>query len=123
MDLRAGTKVYYTSRWARLRWIALRRDGFQCVKCGARANLECDHIAPIRKAPERAFDLANLQTLCVSCHTAKTNGELGRRPIAGRAEWSELLKGKTHVGKCENRTSPVGNSTGSRGPCREGKPV
>jgi 5-methylcytosine-specific restriction protein A len=94
VGLRSGTHVYYTSRWARLRWMALRRDGFACVQCGARADLECDHIISIRKAPERAYDLANLQTLCITCHTEKTNQEMGRRPIAGRAEWNQLLKGK-----------------------------
>jgi 5-methylcytosine-specific restriction protein A len=92
MGLRAGAKIYYTSRWARVRWMALRRDGFACVKCGARADLECDHIVSIRKAPERAYDLSNLQVLCITCHTEKTNQEMGRRPIPGRAEWTELVK-------------------------------
>lgn len=97
MGLRAGRHVYHTRHWARLRRLALRRDGFACVQCGARSNLECDHKVSIRKAPDRAFDLTNLQTLCITCHTKKTNEEMNRRPIAGRAEWTELLRGRTHA--------------------------
>jgi 5-methylcytosine-specific restriction protein A len=85
--MKAGAHVYYTSRWARIRWLALRRDGFACVKCGARGRLEVDHVESIRRAPERAYDLANLQTLCTPCHSQKTNEEMGRVPNPAQLAW------------------------------------
>jgi len=90
--MRAGAHVYATKRWQRLRFLAKRRDGFACVKCGARAALECDHVKPVRTHPELSFALENLQTLCVACHSAKTNEEMGRAPNPARDAWRELLK-------------------------------
>ncbi|MGJ3230247.1 MAG: HNH endonuclease [Oceanicaulis sp.] len=79
-------------RWKALRLEALRRDKFACVKCGARGRLEVDHIAPVRDAPERAFDLANLQSLCGPCHARKTRIEAGHAPLSPeRQAWRDLL--------------------------------
>ncbi|WP_292527815.1 HNH endonuclease [Methylocystis sp.] len=89
--MKAGAHVYYTSRWARVRWIALRRDGFACVKCGARGRLEVDHIESIRRAPERAYELHNLQSLCTSCHSIKTNDEMGRAPNLAQIAWKTAV--------------------------------
>jgi len=81
-------------RWPALRLQALRRDGFQCVQCGARQRLEVDHIRPVRDAPELAFELSNLQTLCSSCHTLKTREDLGLKPISkDRLAWKILIRG------------------------------
>ncbi|RNC93924.1 MAG: HNH endonuclease [Oricola sp.] len=80
-------------RWRALRQQALRRDGWACVQCGARHRLEIDHIAPVRHAPERAFDLGNLQTLCAGCHTRKTAIETGRQiPNPARDAWRDLVR-------------------------------
>lgn len=46
----------------------------------ARGRLEVDHIEPVRTAPKRAFDPANLQCLCSSCHSKKTRAEVGWAP-------------------------------------------
>lgn len=79
-------------RWPALRLAAKRRDGFKCVTCGARGRLEVDHIKPVREAPELAFDLANLQTLCTPCHSRKTRIEVGfGETDPKRAAWRELL--------------------------------
>jgi 5-methylcytosine-specific restriction protein A len=101
MGLRLGWRVYGSKRWKRLRFFALRRDGFQCVKCGARADLECDHIKPLRTHPELAYELSNLQSLCVPCHSEKTNAEMGRRPLAGRSEWRNLVLELSKKGNAE----------------------
>lgn len=45
-----------------------RRDNFSCVKCGAKGNLNADHIKPFALFPELRFDLSNGRTLCVPCH-------------------------------------------------------
>ncbi|WP_197273924.1 HNH endonuclease [Citromicrobium sp. WPS32] len=87
---RAGASVYRSQRWKALRLAAKRRDGWACVQCGARgARLDVDHIKPIRTHPELSFDLANLQTLCVTHHSEKTKRELQRRTETGpeRLAW------------------------------------
>jgi 5-methylcytosine-specific restriction endonuclease McrA len=65
-------------RWKGLRLLALRRDGFRCVQCGARGRLEVDHVLPERTHPELRWVLDNLQALCPSCHSRKTHREIGR---------------------------------------------
>ena len=92
--------VYRDRRWPALRLQAKRRDGWQCVQCGARGRLEVDHIQPVRDAPERAFDLDNLQCLCPGCHGAKTRLEAGHPPLSPeRQKWRDLLR--------ETRRKPI----------------
>lgn len=73
--------VYRDKRWPALRLAAKRRDDWKCVQCGVKGRLEVDHIKPIRDYPEGAFELANLQSLCGSCHSKKTIAEIGLRPM------------------------------------------
>lgn len=85
--------ILRTARWRALRLEALRRDGFKCVVCGSRRRLEVDHIEPVRNAPDRAFDLTNLQTLCAADHTRKTRIECGRPVLSPeRQQWRDLLQ-------------------------------
>jgi 5-methylcytosine-specific restriction protein A len=86
-----GAPFYSSKRWARVRFLALRRDGFACVQCGARGRLECDHIISIRTAPERVYDLTNLQALCRECHAAKTDRELGRAQNQAKRAWQSAV--------------------------------
>ncbi|MGW6597900.1 HNH endonuclease [Streptomyces sp. NPDC055036] len=59
------------SSWTRrVRPGALVRDGFACVRCGAREDLEVDHIVPIARGGTWTLD--NAQTLCKGCHSEKT---------------------------------------------------
>ena len=71
--------------WRRLRRLVFERDGYQCVACGKRGRLECDHIVPISDGG--TDDLANLQTLCRACHMAKTDREKGTS-WQGKDEWA-----------------------------------
>ena len=88
-----GKALRRGARWARARWAALVRDGFQCVQCGARGRLEVDHITPVRDAPGLAYELGNLQSLCRSCHSAKTRLEMGHAPeTPGRREWKMAVR-------------------------------
>lgn len=90
---RYGLWVYRDKRWPALRLMAKRRDGFMCVRCGARSRLEVDHIKPVRDAPELAFDLRNLQTLCGGCHAKKTRIEAGHPELTPeRQKWRDLLQ-------------------------------
>ena len=81
-------------RWHAMRMAALERDGFRCRCCGARGvRLEVDHIQPVSRAPERAWEASNLQALCTPCHLAKTDAEMGRtRASMQRRAWRGLLR-------------------------------
>lgn len=84
--------VIRSRRWKALRLEALRRDGFACRECGARGRLEVDHIQPVREAPELAYSLDNVQSLCRSCHTRKTRIECGHpEPDPERVRWAESV--------------------------------
>lgn len=90
---RHGAGVYRDPRWKAARLEAKRRDGWRCVACGARGRLEVDHVKPIRDGGA-AFDLGNLQTLCVPCHSRKTRVEIGLgREDPEREKWKSLLTG------------------------------
>jgi len=91
---RHGASIYKTGQWKRLRFMAKRRDGFKCVQCGARRDLEVDHVKPIRSHPELTFDLGNLQTLCTACHSRKTREEvnLGGERDPRREAWVQLVR-------------------------------
>lgn len=84
--------VIRSQRWKALRLEAKRRDGWKCVKCGARGRLEVDHILPVRTNRELAFEITNLQTLCVSCHSRKTRIEVGMgEPNPKRDAWRKAV--------------------------------
>lgn len=91
---RAGSAIYKTARWKAVRKQAKDRDDWRCVECGNRGRLEVDHIKAIRDGGAE-FDLDNLQTLCVRCHSRKTRLEMGfPEKSPERKEWDALLKKK-----------------------------
>lgn len=63
----------YDADWRRLRAAQLAAHPF-CRRCGAPAR-DVDHVAPLRQAPERRLDPANLQSLCASCHSRAKQSE------------------------------------------------
>ncbi|MCU0909868.1 MAG: HNH endonuclease [Rhodobacteraceae bacterium] len=88
-----SARVTGSKRWKGLRLQALRRDGFRCRSCGVAGRLEVDHIEPVRDAPSRAYELANLQSLCRGCHSRKTREEVGMNPVPPeRAAWRNLVR-------------------------------
>lgn len=90
---RHSARVIRTERWKRVRVEVLKRDNWQCVQCGARGQLEVDHIIPVRDGGSE-YDPANLQTLCKQCHAVKTRSEVfgGRKPDPEAMKWRKLLK-------------------------------
>lgn len=64
--------------WSR-RAKAFKAVHIQCAKCGALAELECDHIVPKHRGG--TDDYSNLQSLCKSCHANKTAQEQGFRNL------------------------------------------
>lgn len=63
----------YDRRWRKIRLMQLRAEPL-CVSCGGAAT-EVDHITPLAAGGTHAF--SNLQSMCKSCHSAKTAGENG----------------------------------------------
>lgn len=53
-----------------------QRDGM-CLFCGAKDNLQADHIKSWALYPELRYDLENGRTLCFNCHKkTKTYGKM-----------------------------------------------
>jgi 5-methylcytosine-specific restriction protein A len=65
---------YCDATWFATRKAVLLRDNWECRACGrvcgSYREAHCDHVVPKRLGG--TDDLANLQTLCVRCHSAKT---------------------------------------------------
>jgi len=70
----------YGTAWDKLRETILRRDNGLCQACLAEGRVtpatHVDHIMP--KAKGGTDDPANLQSMCATCHHAKTARERGQ---------------------------------------------
>jgi len=87
--------------WPGLRTAAKRRDGWRCVRCGARGRLEVDHVQPVTRRPDLAMVLENLQTLCRDCHIDKTKADHGANDDPEKQAWRMAIKDlarKPHIG-------------------------
>ncbi|TPW28600.1 HNH endonuclease [Martelella alba] len=66
---------YKTTRWQKLRWSVLKRDGFTCAMCGKveadTSQLVADHMTPHRGDAVLFWDRDNLQCLCKTCHDSE----------------------------------------------------
>lgn len=49
------------------------------------------HVKRVKDAPELAFDIDNLKTLCRACHARETEKELGRAPDAAQIAWRHAV--------------------------------
>ena len=85
------SRAHHDHRWRGLRLQALRRDGWRCVVCGSRRRLEVDHVRRVEDAPELAWRLDNLQTLCRQHHIEKTAAETGRKMDPARRAWRDAV--------------------------------
>lgn len=78
---------YDTPRWRRTRERALRRDNYQCQNCRRYGRIvsatEVHHKQHLEDAPEKAYDLANLISLCQACHN-KMHPEKGTSSLKKR---------------------------------------
>jgi 5-methylcytosine-specific restriction endonuclease McrA len=84
------TDPFYTSkRWRAVRVLALRRDLYRCVICGADVSASgaarVDHIKERSNHPDLELDVDNLRTLCV-LHDRHAHREKNGRPQAPGTE-------------------------------------
>ena len=79
------------SRFGGNRTVALERDGYSCVKCGITEkdhkakwgySLTVDHIdGNGRGSSNPNNSLLNMQTLCIPCHTEKSNEDRFKKGV------------------------------------------
>ena len=55
--------------------LVFARDNFTCQICGARGNLQVDHIQSWAEYVELRFSMDNCRTLCMDCHYSITFGK------------------------------------------------
>lgn len=76
-DLGKTFNYAHTSRSRGGTWTRIAREHkavhMCCAHCGAVADLETDHIVPLHRGGTNEWK--NLQSLCVACHSRKTNNE------------------------------------------------
>ena len=67
--------IYNSKAYKEWRMYVFTRDKFTCQMCGHNGgNLECHHIFPKAKFPERVIDPTNGITLCYNCHQKIVTG-------------------------------------------------
>src|SRR5689334_13909041 len=80
-------RLYHTAAWQALRLVVLQEEPF-CMMCEAEGrmtmNTDVDHIRPHRGDVDLFWDRANLQGLCHTHHTRKTNADGSIRRVASR---------------------------------------
>ena len=70
------SRNYKNSEWARMRRRVFDTYGYKCMKCEATDFLAIDHIKPYSLYPDLSMDFDNLQVLCRSCNTSKSNRKI-----------------------------------------------
>lgn len=70
VDLHDRNSVQYRE-W---RKSVFQRDGFCCVKCGTRANLQAHHIKSWKSNKALRYTVSNGVTLCKKCHLEAHGG-------------------------------------------------
>ncbi|MCY4500148.1 MAG: HNH endonuclease signature motif containing protein [Alphaproteobacteria bacterium] len=79
-------------RWAATRRRVFERSGYRCQRCGRAAKLEADHIRRLEDGGFDPYDESNLQSLCRTCHIAKTAEENRAERTPEQAAWDAFLQ-------------------------------
>lgn len=62
------TKWRQSAQYQKWRRAVGNRDKWECLQCGAKAQLHADHIKPYILYPELRYDITNGRILCADCH-------------------------------------------------------
>lgn len=63
---RDAYKELHDKHYELIRYAVFERDGYQCVRCGSRNNLQCHHIEYRSQGGVHSID--NCETVCWICH-------------------------------------------------------
>jgi len=93
--------VYKHPSWEAIRRAVLARDGHKCSYCGVplakgRKGTHAavvDHTAPVSLAPNLAFDLNNLKSVCKPCH----DGPVKSAEMRGGDNLDDVLARKEEI--------------------------
>ena len=66
------------------------RDGYMCLRCGAKDNLTIDHVIPSCKGG--ANNLSNYQTLCSFCNCMKGSNSTDYRWITAKGTFNKPVR-------------------------------
>lgn len=61
-------RVYSRTFWKQIVVVVKQRDGNRCVRCGTSEALGTHHLKSWKSCPEARYDLAQIVTMCKSCH-------------------------------------------------------
>lgn len=87
----------------------LERDNYTCQICGSTENLCVDHILPVSRGGDSAEE--NLQCLCMSCNTKKSNKVDGEARGQKRSKYNESsVISRPDVGPTSGRSERSGPS-------------
>lgn len=67
------SNFYLTNEWRSLREVVLLHYGAICMKCCSKTHIHVDHIKPRSIYPELELHFENMQVLCRSCNSSKSN--------------------------------------------------
>lgn len=63
-----------SSRYKEWRKAVFERDGFHCVKCGTKKDLQAHHIKPWKNNKALRYEVSNGVLLCRKCHLKEHKG-------------------------------------------------
>jgi transposase len=63
-----NAEIRNSKRYAKWRMKVFRKDGFKCINCGSKKEIEADHIKPFCKFEKLRFRVKNGRTFCQKCH-------------------------------------------------------
>lgn len=76
VDGSSRNRKYTMKKWIKLAKECYKRDNWNCQECGKHGGLlNAHHILPWAGNPQLAFELNNLITLCVPCHSKIHNNK------------------------------------------------
>lgn len=97
-------RFYCSTKWERLRQVALNRDNYECQECKRQGKVTVDsvkkdgekkkvrmnvhHIKELEDYPELALELNNLETLCIRCHNSIHRKSFGSPKTKEKRMWT-----------------------------------